>query len=70
MTYFGQALNIRQRAGDRHSQATSLLYLGRAQRQAGQVGSARKSWTEALTIFTELEDEEGVAQVRLELAVI
>ena len=33
------------------------------------MGSARKSWTEALTIFSELEDEEGVAQVRLELAV-
>jgi tetratricopeptide (TPR) repeat protein len=70
VTFFGQALDIRQRAGDRHSQAMSLLYLGRAQRQAGQVENARTSWTEAVTIFTELEDEDGVAQVRPELAVI
>jgi DNA-binding SARP family transcriptional activator len=68
ITFFGQALDIRQRAGDRHSQAMTLLYLGQAQRRAGDEESARRSWTHALTIFTGLDDEEGAAQVRSELA--
>jgi DNA-binding SARP family transcriptional activator len=71
-TYFGQALDIRQRAGDRYSEAMTLLYLGRAQRRSGDVANARKSWTDALSIFTELDDHDadGAAQVRTELATI
>lgn len=70
VTFFGQALDIRQRSGDRYSQAMTLLYLGRAQRRVGDVANARKSWTDALSIFTELDDqdEDGAVQVRSELA--
>ena len=70
VTFFGQALDIRQRSGDRYNQAMTLLYLGRAQRRVGDVTNARKSWTDALSIFTELDDqdEDGAVQVRSELA--
>ena len=63
-----QALSSHQAAGNRHRQAFTLRALGAMQAENGQAAQARQSWTEALTIFTELGDETQAAQVREDLA--
>jgi DNA-binding SARP family transcriptional activator len=63
-----QALSSHQAAGNRHRQAFTLRALGAMQAENGQAAQARQSWTEALTIFTELGDETQAAQMREDLA--
>jgi DNA-binding SARP family transcriptional activator len=67
---FQDALTMRRGAGDRQSQALTLIFLGRAQRRVGDLVGARESWASAYAIFEELGDEEQVAAVRSELAAI
>jgi DNA-binding SARP family transcriptional activator len=63
-----EALSSHRAAGNRHRQAVTLRALGAAQAENGQIAEARHSWTEAVTIFTELGDETQAAQVREDLA--
>ena len=67
MACFQQALTIRRAVGDRHSQALTLMFLGRAQRHVGDQSAARESWTSARTIFGELGEDEQAAEVLAEL---
>ncbi|HEY0719532.1 MAG TPA: tetratricopeptide repeat protein, partial [Streptosporangiaceae bacterium] len=68
LDHFGRALAIRRAIGERHDQAVTLLFTGRAQARMGRPEQARRSWTEAGTLFDELDDEAQAAQVRAELA--
>jgi hypothetical protein len=44
------------------------MFLGRAQRQVGDLTAARESWTSALVIFDEMGDEAQSAEVSAELS--
>ena len=64
------ALAIRQASGERHIQAITLLFLGRAQARMGRRAEALRSWTEASAIFEELNDEALAAETRAELVTL
>ena len=61
-----QALASHQAAGNRHRQAVTLRFLGRAQARTGLAAEARESWTQAAAIFDDLGDSVQAAEVRAE----
>ncbi len=70
LDHFRGALAIRRSIGERHDQAVTLLFTGRAQARMGRPDEARRSWTEASTIFDELQDKAQAAETRAELAAV
>jgi tetratricopeptide (TPR) repeat protein len=70
LDHFRRALAVRRAIGQRHDQAVTLLFIGRAQARMGRLAEARQSWTEASALFDELEDEAQAVQTRAELATL
>jgi DNA-binding SARP family transcriptional activator/tetratricopeptide (TPR) repeat protein len=63
-----EALRLHERTGDMNGKATTHRYLGRAYRAAGELASARESWTAALAIFREVGREPEAKEVEAALA--
>jgi tetratricopeptide (TPR) repeat protein len=63
---FQEALTSHQRSGNRHLQAVTLNYLGRAQAESGLTVQARESWARSAAIYDELGDVTQAALVRAE----
>jgi tetratricopeptide (TPR) repeat protein len=64
---FRQALASHQAAGNRHREALTLRFLGRAQARNGLFGEARESWARSAAIYADLGDSAQAAQVGAEL---
>jgi DNA-binding SARP family transcriptional activator/Tfp pilus assembly protein PilF len=67
LDYLSQALASHQAAGNRHRQALTLRFLGRAQARAGLTEQARESWARSAAIFDDLGDSAQAADIRAEL---
>ena len=63
-----EALSLHERTGDMNGEATVHRYLGRAYRAAGELASARQSWTAALQIFRRVGREPERVEVEAALA--
>jgi Flp pilus assembly protein TadD len=59
-------LAIRRAIGDRHGEGVTLVTLGDALHDNGQVNDARESWCQALKIFNALRDPRA-AEVRVRI---
>jgi DNA-binding SARP family transcriptional activator len=67
LDYLSQALASHQAAGNRHRQALTLRFLGRAQARAGLTEQAQASWARSAAIFDDLGDSAQAADIRAEL---
>ncbi|MEZ0115243.1 DNA-binding SARP family transcriptional activator/Tfp pilus assembly protein PilF [Catenulispora sp. EB89] len=59
-----RAIEIRTTIGYRRGVASALLDLGETYLQTDRRALARESWQRALAVFTELDDQAGMAQAR------
>jgi tetratricopeptide (TPR) repeat protein len=65
-----ESLVLHREAGDVHSQAVALGFLGRAHQEAGDQAVARESWTRALAIYRQLGDDAEAATIEVALAAL
>jgi tetratricopeptide (TPR) repeat protein len=62
------AINAHRASGELAGQATTLKHLGHARSAAGDLAAARNSWTEALSIFEQIDERAEAAEVAAALA--
>ena len=67
-TSLTDAIGAHRAAGDLAGQATALKYLGHARLAASDPGEARNSWTQALSIFEQIDERAEAAEVAASLA--
>jgi len=65
-----EALRLHEGAVDLNGKATTYRYLGRAYRAAGELTSARESWTAALAIFRQVGRQPEITEVEEALAAL
>jgi tetratricopeptide (TPR) repeat protein len=63
-----EAHGLHLESGDLMAQATSLKYLGQAQRHEGRESAARESWTAALILFEGLNADAEMKEIQSALA--
>ena len=62
------AIDAHRASGELAGQATTLKHLGHARSAAGDLAAARNSWTEALSIFEQIDERAEAAEVAAALA--
>ena len=67
-TSLNEAITAHRASGDLVGQATALKYLGQVRAETGDPAAARKSWTEALSIFEQIDERAEAADVIAALA--
>lgn len=67
-TSLTDAIGAHRASGDFVGQATALKYLGQARLAAHDPGEARNSWTQALSIFEQIDERAEAAEVAAALA--
>jgi DNA-binding SARP family transcriptional activator len=67
-TSLTDAIGAHRASGELAGQATALKYLGHARLAASDPGEARTSWTQALSIFEQIDERAEAAEVAASLA--
>jgi tetratricopeptide (TPR) repeat protein len=67
-TSLTDAIGAHRASGELAGQATALKYLGHARLAASDPAEARNSWTQALSIFEQIEERAEAAEVAASLA--